>query len=127
MSLGLPVIVGSYACIVGGCWDVFGSFPTYLTKHEWSILGRRPMQDVVSKYSNFFKHMVSDYPNGEIQNHYEQEYDIMDGRRIFPHWPRLGDELCGKHPHARGQDVLQDLSHVLLQTQKIASKIEPTD
>ncbi|GKT93879.1 sterigmatocystin 8-O-methyltransferase [Colletotrichum tofieldiae] len=84
MSLGLPVIVGSYACIVGGCWDVFGSFPTYLTKHEWSILGRRPMQDVVSKYSNFFKHMVSDYPNGEIQNHYEQEYDIMDGRRIFP-------------------------------------------
>ncbi|GJD01163.1 O-Methyltransferase [Colletotrichum higginsianum] len=155
-SLSLPIIAGGYSCIVGGCWPTFSNFPSYLKKHNWSIPAdptEGPLQDVVGKDSNFFKHMMTNYPGGEFQSHmagYRQGRPSWMDDRFYPVAERLIrgadrsadaaflvdiggsighdlDEFCRKHPDAPGRHILQDLPHVLSQIQKIDPKIEPME
>ncbi|OHW96427.1 sterigmatocystin 8-o-methyltransferase [Colletotrichum incanum] len=155
-SLSLPIIAGGYPCIVGGCWPTFGNFPTYLKKNNWSISAdpaKGPMQDVIGDDSNFFKHMMTNYPAGEFQNHmagYRQGRPSWMDDGFYPVAEHLIegadksgdvaflvdiggsighdlDEFCRKHPNAPGRHVLQDLPHVLSQIQKVDAKIEPME
>ncbi|TDZ36724.1 O-methyltransferase mpaG [Colletotrichum spinosum] len=152
-SLSLPIIAGGYPCIVGGCWPTFGNFPSYLKKNDWRIAKdprKGPMQDVIGEDSNFFQHMMTNYPAGQFQNHmagYRQGraswmdpdfYPVVDrlvrGADASPDAAFLVDiggsighdldEFCRKHPTAPGRHILQDLSHVLSQITKIDPKIE---
>ncbi|OLN82370.1 Demethylsterigmatocystin 6-O-methyltransferase 8 [Colletotrichum chlorophyti] len=152
-SLSLPIIAGGYPCIVGGCWPTFGNFPTYLKKNNWAISPNPkegPLQDVIGKDSNFFEHMMTNYPGGEFNNHmagYRQGRPSWMDSGFFPVADRLIkgadtssdaaflvdiggsighdlDEFCRKHPNAPGRHVLQDLPHVLDQVHEIDPKIE---
>ncbi|TDZ16398.1 O-methyltransferase mpaG [Colletotrichum orbiculare MAFF 240422] len=147
------VLARGYPYIVGGCWPTFGNFPSYLKKNNWRIAKdprKGPMQDVIGEDSNFFQHMMTNYPAGEFQNHmagYRQGraswmdpdfYPVVDrlvrGADASPDAAFLVDiggsighdldEFCRKHPTAPGRHILQDLSHVLSQITKIDPKIE---
>ncbi|EXF83960.1 major facilitator superfamily transporter [Colletotrichum fioriniae PJ7] len=153
-SLSLPIIAGGYPCLVESCWPTFSNFPFYLKKHDWSIPPDPrdgPMQDVIGKDNNFFKHMMTNHPAGEFQNHmagYRQGRPSWMDDGFFPVSERLVkdadnspeatflvdiggsighdlDEFCRKHPTAPGRHVLQDLEYVLSQIQKVDPKIEP--
>ncbi|KAK1730003.1 O-methyltransferase [Colletotrichum acutatum] len=153
-SLSIPIIAGGYPCLVENCWPTFSNFPLYLKKHDWSISPdprEGPMQDVIGKDNNFFKHMMTNHPAGEFQNHmagYRQGRPSWMDDGFFPVSERLVkgadsspeaaflvdiggsighdlDEFCRKHPTAPGRHVLQDLEYVLSQTQKVDRKIEP--
>lgn len=139
---------------VESCWPTFSNFPFYLKKHDWSISPDPrdgPMQDVIGKDNNFFKHMMTNHPAGEFQNHmagYRQGRPSWMDDGFFPVSERLVkdadnspeatflvdiggsighnlDEFCRKHPTAPGRHVLQDLEYVLSQIQKVDPKIEP--
>ncbi|KXH26158.1 O-methyltransferase [Colletotrichum simmondsii] len=152
-SLSLSIIAGGYPCLVESCWPTFSNFPLYLKKHDWSISAdprEGPMQDVIGKDNNFFKHMMTNRPAGEFQNHmagYRQGRPSWMDDGFFPVSERLVkgadsspeaaflvdiggiighdlDESCRKHPTAPGRHVLQDLECVLSQIQKVDPKIE---
>ncbi|KAI8176976.1 O-methyltransferase mpaG [Colletotrichum sp. SAR 10_65] len=155
-SLSLPLIAGGYPVTVGGCWPTLANFPTYLKKNNWRIHEdpkKGPMQDIIGEDSDFFNHMMTNYPAGEFQNHmagYRQGRPSWMDADFFPVAERLIqgadtakdaaflvdiggstghdiDEFCRKHPNAPGRHVLQDLPHVLAQVEKIDPKIEPME
>ncbi|KAK6211634.1 O-methyltransferase [Colletotrichum tabaci] len=115
-SLQLLKQTSGYSCIVGGCWPTFRNFPSYLKKHNWSIPADQtegPLQDVVGKNSNFFKHMMTNYPGGEFQSHMAGLIRGADGSADAAFLVDIGgsighdlDEFCRKHPGAPGRHIL---------------------